>query len=247
MSKITLGNSIVPGPLSSFPKFLPIITIIQKLASIFKKPAEKIGKTDSVNQNSSVQDVDKVVEIFQNYKQSVQEHTVDVERKVYEEAHTYVRELEDQLSQKPELTEKYQIRIDRVNKNMQRALSRCTGCIDDEVSKGVSLNQAECRAIIKMLPGERKEQAMEQYMQKVLRKAIDKWYGQFREALTDIVEDAEEEIMEKIGNVEAETERQSRMLKELEEDPSLEKTEQVMRAAQEITAACDTIMSIVEV
>lgn len=221
-----------------------IIKIIKTLMGIFKKPAEETGKADSVNDNSSIENIDKLTQVFSNFKNDVHEKAVEVEAAVIEEVDFYVQELSELLDENADKVKKYGIRMKRVERQIDRISSEINGTIDNELSKSVSLDNSECREIIKMIPGSKKESAMNEFLSKSVRNALDICCKEVHSTLADIYDDVEEEVLGTIDGIQKQNEKLQSDFSSIDENNYAETAKQKMVDAYYTIDVCDMVEGV---
>lgn len=215
--------------------------------TITQKPSKEIGETKQQSKNSSVEDVDKIQSIFEEYRGQVHTEANRIEGAVHDEVAYYVEELNGILLQERELLDKYKIKTKQIERAIERLLRNINGNIDKMICKKVSLDNPECRNILRMTPGAKKEQAMSDFLNKSLREALNQYCADFRQNLADLFDDVEEEIVRAVGRTGEEAERQYKILEAINEDNYIEKNEAIVTKAASIIALCDLIGDKVEV
>lgn len=221
-----------------------IIKAIKLIRDIFRKPSEEAGKTDSVNDNSSLENIDRITQIFSDFKDQVRVKALEVENAVGEEVNFYIEELHDILHENSNKVDKYGIHIKRIERQIDKISSKVKGIIDNEISKKVSLDNAQCKEIVKMIPGIKKEQAMNSFLNESIKNALEVSCEEIRSILEEIYEDVE---FETVGTVEA-IQKQNELLKErlssVDKDNYEETAKRQITDAYYIMDACDLIEQI---
>ena len=131
---------------------------------ITQKPSGEIGKTKQQNKNSSVENVDKIQSILEDYRGQVHREANKIEGAIHDEVAHYVEELNGILLQERELLDKYKIKTKQIERVIERFLRNINGNIDKMLCKKVSLDNPECRNILQMIPGTKKEQVMSDFL-----------------------------------------------------------------------------------
>ena len=119
------------------------------------------------------------------YKEDVRKRSYNIEKSIYDEVFYYMEELRIFFDDRNTLVEKYGISRQRIEWKIQRLLTGMKGNIDNEVCKGISLNNQELRDIIRMIPGIQKKQLMEEYAGKVFKKALDTYCRKIRNMISE--------------------------------------------------------------
>lgn len=225
-----------------------IVKIIKSIwDTITQKPSKEIGETKQQNRNSSVEDVDKIQTIFEDYRVQVHREASKIEAAVHDEVAYYVEELNNILSQERELLDKYKIKTKQIERAIERLLKNINGNIDKRICKKISLDNPECRNVLQMLPGAKKEQAMSDFLNKSLKDVLNQYCIDFRQNLSDLFEDVEEEIVQVVWKTGEEAEKQYKILETVNENNYIEKNEMIGTKAASTIALCDLIVDKVEV
>ena len=214
---------------------------------ITQKPSGEIVKTKQQNKNSSVENVDKIQSILEDYRGQVHREANKIEGAIHDEVAHYVEELNGILLQERELLDKYKIKTKQIERVIERFLRNINGNIDKMLCKKVSLDNPECRNILQMIPGTKKEQVMSDFLNKSLKEVLNQYCTDFRQNLSDLFENVEEEIVQAVGRTGEEAERQYKILENIDEDNYIEKNEAIVTKAASIIALCDLIGNQVEV
>ena len=158
MEKLNITPPIIPfPPVEGGGVFGKVIKAVKWLFGLFKKPSKEVGESDS---NDSLENIERITTIFIDFKEQVHAKAVEIEQAIQEEIGYYVEELHDILSYNDEKVLMYDIHINRISRQIDRISLRVEGVIDNELSKSISLDNFECREIMKMIPGSKKETAM---------------------------------------------------------------------------------------
>ena len=221
-----------------------IIKAIKIIIDIFKKPSEEAGKTDSVNDNSSLENIDRITQIFSDFKDQVHTKALDVENAVGEEVNFYVEELHDILQENSNKVDKYGVRIKRIERQIDKISSKVKGTIDNEISKKVSLDNAECKEIIKMIPGSKKEQAMNSFLNESVKNALEVCCGEIRSSLEEIYEDVETEVVGAVESIQKQNELFKESLNSIDKDNYEETAKRQITNAYYLVDACNLIEQI---
>lgn len=221
-----------------------IIKAIKIIRDIFKKPSEEAGKTDSVNDNSSLENIDRITQIFADFKDQVHTKALDVENAVSEEVNFYVEELHGILHENSNKVDKYGIRIKRIERQINKISLKVKGTIDNDISKKVSLDNAECKEIVKMIPGSKKEQAMSLFLNEAVKNALEVCCGEIRSSLEEIYEDVETEVVGVVESIQKQNELFQKSLNSIDKDNYEETATRQITDAYYLVDACNLIEQI---
>jgi len=192
----------LPVPVGDILKI--VLKAVKTLSYIFNKPAEEAGKTDQID---SIENIERITQIFADFKEKVHVKTVEIEKTVEGEVNYYVEELHAILDENADAVDKYGIRTRQIEREIDRISAGVKGTIDNELSKMVSLDNAECKEIVKMLPGAKKESAMSEFFSKSIKHALDVFCTEFHSDLDEIYEDVEVEIVGAVDTIQKRAEQ----------------------------------------
>lgn len=222
--------------------------VINGIIDIIKgeQHAEQISKTDGITENSSAEDVDNLINIFSDYKKKVYEKTAEIEKILAKELEAYKEELKDTLEDKSEIIKKYGIRPERLEKDIHRWSRDIHDGIDREISKRISLDDSECRAIMKMIPGEQKEEKFAAFSMNTVKTALDLACEEFQNVLEDFYHETEEDILEAVEMVQRKMEQNASEFSAVNEENYKKKSLDVQKRVCVIMSACDVIENMME-
>lgn len=223
-------------PLPSIPKRPP--GPLEKFIEILGAVIRKIGRNKPQNRDSTVEDISNIVKILEEYKEQVHSEAIKIEERVMAEVAYYVEELNSLFSQNADLLRAYQIRGQRIESRIQRTLKSMRGGIDHTTSKMISLDNAECRKILQMIPGNKKEQAMKEFMQDSIQNALNQYCKEFREELAELFADVEDEILAAVDFAGKEAAKQAEIMEMINQDHQIEKVQEILFNAGGILALC---------
>ena len=221
-----------------------IIKVVKTLIGIFKKPSKEAGETDSINDNTSLENIDRITQIFVDFKEQVHTRAVEVEKAVTDEVNYYVEELHDILADNDEKVVKYGIHTKRIKRQIDRISLRVKGTIDNELSKKVSLDNAECREIVKMIPGAKKETAMSDFFLKAVNSALDVCCTEIHSTLGEIYDDVETEIVGAVESIQKQTEHLQESFASIDKDDYEATTQKQMSDAYFLIDTCDMVLEL---
>lgn len=187
-----------------------IVKIVKSIAQLFKGTSKEVGKIDSVNDNSTLDNIERVSQVFTGFQQQANIRLLEVERSISDEINYYLDELRQILDDHSGKVKIYGIRLDRIKRYVDKTADGTNGVIRRELSKMISLDNRECVNIMKMIPGSKKEDAMEAFLQHAFKHSINEGIRDLRTKLDEISYESEEEI---IGAIQV-VQEQSAILKE---------------------------------
>ena len=211
-----------------------IIAAVKTVADIFKKSSEEAGKTDS---DDSKENIENIIEIFTRFKEQIHERTVNVEKAVAEEFH-------DILQENAEKVVKYGIHTKRIDREIDKVSTRVKKTIDNELSKKVSLDNTECKQIIRMIPGAKKESAMEDFFSKSVREALESGCAELHSSLDEIFEDVETEVIGAVESIQRQAEQLQSGFSEIDEKNYEETAKKQMVEAYYLSDVCNLVLEL---
>lgn len=218
-----------------------IIKVVKTLFSIFKRPSEEVGKTDS---NDSLENIERIMQIFSDFKEQVHSRAVEVEKAVADEVNYYVDELHDLLTENEEKVVKYGISIKRIERQIDSISSKVNGTIDNELSKKVSLDNFECKEIVKMIPGAKKESAMAGFFDKAVQGALDVCCSEIHSSIDEIYDNVEAEIVGAVEAIQKQTKQLQDSFASIDEDNYEETAKKQMIDAYYLINTCDLVLEL---
>lgn len=241
MSSNIMGSSFPPAGGGTGRVIGTAIKIIKTLAGILKRTSEEAGKTEG---NDSLENIERITQIFEDFKEQVHSRALEVEKAVEGEVNYYVEELHDILFEHNEKVTKYGIHIKRIERQIDKISSRVKGTIDNELSKRVSLNNAECKEIIKMIPGTKKESAMSDFFSKSVAGALDVCCTYIHSSLDEIYDDVEAEVVGAVEAIQKQTEQLQGSFSAIDEKNYEETAKKQMVDAYFLNDVCDLVLEL---
>lgn len=245
---INLFTSVIIPAAKAFGKKLtqlkPFIT--EAFAALLNNTAKSASQMEPINDHSSAEDVKQIADFFETYMGGVETETKKIGQAVKEEMQSYFEEVNMTFQENKELMEKYQIQPKGADRKMKRLLDSVKRNLDDSVSKDISLYNADCKKIIGMIPGTKKEEAMSQFLKDAINHALDSCCIQLRETLEDIFQDMEEEVPGAAQKVATDALLMAQDYEKLVADNSSEKVEQLKVIALEKIAICEITVELLE-
>ena len=180
-----------------------IVTVAKGLIGIFKGTSKETGELDAVNEKSSPEDVERVIDVFVNFKEQIHTRASEIEKTLMEELESYLEELREVLSNNLDKVEKYGIKVRKIERKINKISFNLKGIIDNELNKNVSLSNYECKEIVKMIPGAKKEKAMSDFLDVTVQEALNVCCNELRKCLDEIYEETSEEIVGVVDAIQA--------------------------------------------
>lgn len=243
MSSNMIGSAIptIRGGMGG--KISKIIKVIKTLFGLFKKPSKDAGETDSVNDNSSLENIDRIMQIFSDFKEQVHARAVEVEAAVVDEINYYAEELHIILEQTDNVS-KYSIHTKRIERQIDRMASRVKGTIDHELAKKVSLDDPQCKKMVKMIPGAKKEAAMNEFFNTAVTDALDSCCMELQSTLGEIYDDVEIEIVGAIDAIQKQNEHLMESFSSIDEKDYEATAQRQIADAYYLIEICDRVLEM---
>lgn len=222
-----------------------IIKAVKILIDIFKKSSKETGDSDSVNDKSSLENIDRITQIFSDFKEQVHVKTIEIENSIMGEVDFYLEELHSILNENSQQVDKYGICVKRIERQIDKIASKVRGTIDNVISKKVSLDNARCREILKMIPGSKKEQAMNVFLNETIKNALEVYCEEIHFGLEEIYEDVEIEVIGAVESIQKQNESVQKSLNSIDKDNYEETAEKQIKEALYLLDVCDLIENIV--
>lgn len=153
------------------------------LAAVAANSSKKVARHESVTKNSSITSMEEMSEILQGYKKGVHPKASRFEAKAIDMINLYFNDMLTEVK-KNEAVFKL-INEQELHSRQKQMTDQVHGFITDRVGQRLSLDNEECREIIKMPPSRNKEISMNLLSNKVLREAVDELIKKISSILTD--------------------------------------------------------------
>jgi len=234
------------------PKYIPIIREVAKMAwkwlkNKFSETAEDTGKLEPVTSESTIEDIVKINEIFNSFKESIEIQSTEIESKIIAEISYYADELCFAVEGSISLLSKYKINSNRFKRQIEKLNSGIGGTMQKEVSKRISLDNPDCKRVVKMLPGSKKEEEFKLLLIAAINAGIVAINEKVELIVANIIDDFEFALNDCIELIEKESNSQIRLLAdaELQSIDFIEMKEIIKNNADLIICSCELIQTIV--
>lgn len=228
---------ISPSNMEKLKKIVKIIKTVWDM--LISNSAKDASSVDSLDDNFSLDNIERITEIFYDFKEQTQQRLSEIEKAIKEEVEFYLDEIKWTLEENQEITEKYRIRVGRIKRRIDCILPHLEGVIEQEISQKISLDNSECRDIMKMIPGQKKEIALQDFINSVVCNALDLCCVNMKENLKEIYEEVSDEIIGAVEVVQRDSELQLEQLKKIDEDNFIESKTKIMSDAYYYISVCE--------
>lgn len=197
-------------PIKPNPKSIPVLIEVGKkiwdwVKSKFNKTADEVGQENPLTNESTIEDVSKINEIFNEFKLSVEKEAKPLIEKIKSEIEDYADELCFIVEQQNEVLVKANINLRSFRRQINKLKKNIDGKIENEISRVISLDNPECKTIVKMLPGEKKKKALKS----LLIKAVDNGIEVVNEKVSDTIAEINDDFEILIGEAIEEKEKEA--------------------------------------
>lgn len=208
---------------------------------IIGKPSKKLKDADSVNDNSSVENIDFIIQGLTGFKESVNEQIKVIEVTYNEEIEAYFEELKEVLIEKRDSLDRYDINFNRIERKIERVLEHNKGNLMFTVSKKLSLDDPDLRNILKMIPGSKKEEALDIFFKKVLKETLSDSCEKMKSDLNEVCDEVEDAVLGTIDFMKKNCEIQTEKLESMNFEDNNEQLKTVIYDGYYNLFACDLV------
>lgn len=160
---------------------------------------DKVGESKQTNVDScEISDLSEINSIFNEYILSIEPRVNKIEQSIQDEMYYYLDELIEFLNDNNDRLKEKGIKITRIEKKIEKIKRRIHRNLKREISKNISLDKYECKKIIKMIPGDRKTNKMNEFLELTLNNSIENLVRDIKEAIEEIMDDIEDCIFNSI-------------------------------------------------
>lgn len=242
------------NPMSSFlSKFTsPIFTFIKDGWEVVKdifSIVKKVGNSKQINvDNCEISDLSEINSIFNEFISLIEPKVNKIEESIQDEMYYYLDELIEFLNNNKKLKEKG-IRINIIERKIEKIKCRISDNLKKEISKNISLDNYECKQIIKMIPGERKTNKMNELFELTLNKAIENLVIDTKQDIEDIMDYIEYSIQEQLENLDRNIKNQEDILNVLDSNSEeyIEEKESIISTSILLSEVSDYLLYLLKI
>ncbi len=206
---------------------IPPVKDIQFIISVIKEGWElvkdifgigdKVGKSKQTNVDScEISDLTEINNIFNEFILSIEPKVNKIEESVQEEMYYYLDELVEFFNDNNEKLKEKGIRTTTIERKIEKIKRSINGNIKKEISRNISLDNHECKQIIKMIPGERKINRMNELFELTLNKAIENTIIDIKEGIEVLMDDIDSCIFDSIEILNKDIQNQAIVMEKLD-------------------------------
>lgn len=200
-------------------------TILKKLAvaaipsiiEVGKKFFDKILDAPSMNQKNTVDDIEQISKALGELREHILQESKPVIDNASDSITSYLEEQLFLLEDKKDLLAKYEISSRSVEHKMQEINRRLGSFWHDAIYKKISLDDSQCRAILTLPSGEKKNVELSNFTNKVLSDTLDEYSELVRSELGKIYVDFEDEVSRSVSKLEKSVGEYSQIVQSMDE------------------------------
>ena len=178
--------------------FKGIGNVIKKIAKKLGIIDEEIGSSKSTNENSQVNDIAYMSKTLDSYSQTYKKLAENLEDNCINFVDGYFDQLLTDLSG---LTELYQsIDVSHLRKTQNNIRGQIRGAYINPIKIRLSLDDNECRKIIKLAPGDSKTQKIKEFSNRVFLEANKNLIESVQKVLQEQIEEINTRVAEYVNN-----------------------------------------------
>lgn len=214
--KNMISISPIP-PIKDTPKIWEVIKKGWKVLKDIFGIGDKVGKTKQTNvDNCEISDLAEINSIFNEFILSIESRVNRIEKSIQDEMYYYLDELVEFFNDNNDRLKEKGIRITTIKRKIEKIKRSINGNLKKEISKNISLDNYECKQIIKMIPGERKTNRMNEFLELTLNNAIENLIMDIKEVIEEIMDDIEDCVFNSIEILNKDIKNQAIVLENLD-------------------------------
>ncbi len=200
-------------------------TILKKLAmaaipsiiEVGKKFFDKILDAPSMNQKNTVDDIEQISKALGELREHILQESKPTIDNANDSIMSYLEEQLFLLEDKKDLLAKYEISSRSVEHKMQEINRRLGNFWHDAIYKKISLDDKQCRDILTLPSGEKKNVELSNFTNKVLSDTLDEYSELVRSELGKIYVDFEDEVSRSVSKLEKSVGEYSQIVQSMDE------------------------------
>ena len=190
---------------------------IPSIIEVGKKFFEKILDAPQMTQKNTVDDIEQISKALGELREHILQESKPVIDNASDSITSYLEEQLFLLEDKKDLLAKYEISSRSVEHKMQEINRRLGNFWHDAIYKKISLDDSQCRAILTLPSGERKNAELANFTNKVLSETLNDYAELVREELSKIYVDFEDEISRSVSRLENSVREYSEIVQSMDE------------------------------
>ena len=193
------------------------MSAIPSIIEVGKKFFEKILDAPQMTQKNTVDDIEQISKALGELREHILQESKPAIDNASDSITSYLEEQLFLLEDKKDLLAKYEISSRSVEHKMQEINRRLGNFWHDAIYKKISLDDSQCRAILTLPSGEKKNAELANFTNKVLSETLNDYAELVREELSKIYVDFEDEISRSVSRLENSVREYSEIVQSMDE------------------------------
>ena len=214
---------------------------IPTIIELGKKMLEKIGSAPSMNENSSVADIEQISNALYELREQVLQKSQPTIQNANDSFKFYIEEQLFNIDDKAKLLAKYEISSRSVERKMQSIQDYLNKHWQNSINRRISMDNAKCRSILILPAGAKKSAELEKFTDEVLTETLNEYADIISEELGNLYVDFEEDIARSVSRLENTVNDYTKMVESLDAKDD-DKFEQLIVKAQTKIFCCYVII-----
>lgn len=190
---------------------------IPSIIEVGKKFFDKLLDAPQMTQNNSVSDIEQISKALGELREHILQESKPTVENASDSIMSYLEEQLFTLEDKKDLLAKYEISSRSVEHKMQDINRRLANFWHDTIYKKISLDDSQCRAILTLPAGERKNAELANFTDKVLSETLTEYAELVRGELGKIYVDFEGEVSRSVSRLENSVRDYSQIVQSMDE------------------------------
>ena len=190
---------------------------IPSIIEVGKKFFEKILDAPQMTQKNTVDDIEQISKALGELREHILQESKPAIDNASDSITSYLEEQLFLLEDKKDLLAKYEISSRSVEHKIQEINRRLGNFWHDAIYKKISLDDSQCRAILTLPSGEKKNAALANFTNKVLSETLDEYSDLVRKELGKIYVDFEVEVSRSVSRLENSVREYSEIVQSMDE------------------------------
>jgi len=190
---------------------------IPSIIEVGKKFFEKIIDAPQMTKKNTFDDIEQISKSLGELREHILQESKPTVENASNSIMTYLEEQLFTLEDKKDLLAKYEISSRSVEHKLQEINRRLGNFWHDAIYKKISLDDSQCRAILTLPSGEKKNAELANFTNKVLSETLDEYAELVRKELGKIYVDFEVEVSRSVSRLENSVREYSEIVQSMDE------------------------------
>ena len=190
---------------------------IPSIIEVGKKFFEKIIDAPQMTKKNTFDDIEQISKALGELREHILQESKPTVENASNSIMTYLEEQLFTLEDKKDLLAKYEISSRSVEHKLQDINRRLGNFWNDAIYKKISLDDSQCRAILTLPSGEKKNAELANFTNKVLSETLDEYSELVRKELGKIYVDFEVEVLRSVSRLENSVREYSEIVQSMDE------------------------------